>query len=251
MRVTAVIPARYASTRLPGKPLSDIGGKPMIQWVYERVSLASLVENVLVATDDQRILDAVQAFGGKGVMTSPAHRTGTDRIAEAVKGLDAEIIVNVQGDEPFIDPVVIDACIRPIMEEGDSPVATPCTRIVSREELLNPDVVKVITDRSGFALYFSRSAIPFDRDKAPDTVDLDREIFMKHIGLYVYDKDFLLMFSKMEPTPLEKREKLEQLRILENGYKIRVVETTYDSLGVDSEEDLKRARELVKTGAVI
>ena len=246
MTVTAVIPARYASTRLPGKPLLEIGGKPMIQWVYERVSRASLVQNVLVATDDQRILNAVQAFGGKGVMTSPEHPSGTDRIAEAVEHLDSKIIVNVQGEEPFIDPEVVDSCVRPVMEDGSFPVATPCTRIKSLEELMSPDVVKVVTDEHGFALYFSRLPIPYDRDVEPGNLDLSEIIFFKHIGLYVYQKDFLIKYSRMAPTPLETREKLEQLRILENGYKIRVVETDYDSIGVDSKEDLEKAQSCIK-----
>lgn len=244
MTVTAVIPARYASTRLPGKPLLKIGGKPMIQWVYERVGRASLVQDVIVATDDRRIHDAVQAFGGRCVMTSPEHTTGTDRLAEAAADLKSDIIVNVQGDEPLIEPGVIDACIRPMMDGDDFPVATPCTRIRSREELLNPDVVKVVSDRDGFALYFSRSPIPCDRDQGPLSVDLNLNPFFKHIGLYVYRRDFLLKYSRMAPTPLEVREKLEQLRILENGYRIRVVETEYDSISVDTEEDLRRVQDL-------
>ncbi|MEK6777656.1 MAG: 3-deoxy-manno-octulosonate cytidylyltransferase [bacterium] len=250
MTVTAVIPARYASTRLPGKPLLKIGGKPMIQWVYERVGRASLVQDVIVATDDRRIHDAVQAFGGRCVMTSPNHTTGTDRLAEAAADLKSDIIVNVQGDEPLIEPGVIDACIRPMMDGGAFPAATSCTRIRSREELLNPDVVKVVTDLDGFALYFSRFPIPCDRDQGPLSVDLFLNQFFKHIGLYVYRRDFLLEYSRMAPTPLEVREKLEQLRILENGYRIRVVETKYDSISVDTEEDLRRVQDLMKSGSV-
>jgi 3-deoxy-manno-octulosonate cytidylyltransferase (CMP-KDO synthetase) len=248
MKVTAVIPARYASTRLPGKPLLKIGGRPMIQWVYEGVGRSSLISDVLIATDDQRILDAVHAFGGEGIMTSPDHPTGTDRLAEVAKKLDSEIIVNVQGDEPLIEAEVIDACVRPMLEGGDFPVVTPCTRIRSHEELLNPDVVKVVLDRSGCALYFSRSPVPYDRDESPSFTNEDQRRFFKHIGLYVYRRDFLLTYNQMEPAPLEKRERLEQLRILENGYKIRVVETEYNSVGVDSQKDLERVRNLVKAG---
>lgn len=251
MTVTAVIPARYASVRLPGKPLLKIGGKPVIQWVYERVSRASLVQDVIVATDDRRIQDVVRAFGGRCVMTSPEHATGTDRLAEVSEELKSGIIVNVQGDEPLIEPGVIDACVRPMMDGGAFPVATPCTRIQSREELLNPDVVKVVSDRDGFALYFSRSPIPYDRDQGPIEVDISGGLFFKHIGLYVYRRDFLLKYNRMAPTPLEVREKLEQLRILENGYKIRVVETKYDSISVDTEEDLRRVQDLVKSGSIV
>ncbi len=249
MTVTAVIPARYASTRLPGKPLAEIDGRPMIQWVCERVGRASLVDAVIVATDDQRIFDAVSAFGGKVVMTAPDHPSGTDRLAEVAENLNSEIIVNVQGDEPLIEGAVIDAAIRPMVEGDSAPVATAATRIKSREDLLNPDVVKVVTDGAGYALYFSRSPIPFDRDVAPSSMDQDKRPFWKHIGLYVYRKDFLLQYSRLDRTPLEMREKLEQLRILEHGHRIRVVETAYDSLGVDSLEDLERIRKLVSAGA--
>ena len=249
MTVTAVIPARYASTRLPGKPLAEIDGRPMIQWVCERVGRASLVDAVIVATDDQRIFDAVSAFGGKVVMTAPDHPSGTDRLAEVAENLNSEIIVNVQGDEPLIEGAVIDAAIRPMVEGDSAPVATAATRIKSREDLLNPDVVKVVTDGAGYALYFSRSPIPFDRDVAPSSMDQDKRPFWKHIGLYVYRKDFLLQYSRLARTPLEMREKLEQLRILEHGHRIRVVETAYDSLGVDSLEDLERIRKLVSAGA--
>lgn len=245
MTVTAVIPARYASTRLPGKPLAEIEGRPMIQWVYDRVRRASLVDAVIVATDDQRIFDAVRAFGGKVVMTSPDHPSGTDRLAEVAESLDTDLLVNVQGDEPLIDAAVIDAAIQPMVDGDAAPVVTASTRIKSREDLLNPDVVKVVTDRAGYALYFSRSPIPFDRDEPPASMDLDERPFWKHIGLYVYRIDFLLQYSRMARTPLEMREKLEQLRILEHGYRIRVVETVYDSMGVDSLEDLEQIRKLV------
>ena len=249
MTVTAVIPARYASTRLPGKPLAQIDGRPMIQWVYERVGQASSVDDTIVATDDRRIFDAVGAFGGAAVMTSPDHPSGTDRLAEVAKNLDSEIIVNVQGDEPLIDAAVIDAAIRPMVEGDSAPVVTAATPIKSREDVLNPDVVKVVIDGAGYALYFSRSPIPHDRDVVFSSMDLDEHPFWKHIGLYVFRKEFLLRYSRMARTPLEMREKLEQLRILEHGHRIRVVETAYDSLGVDSMEDLERIRKLVSAGA--
>ncbi|NOY54129.1 MAG: 3-deoxy-manno-octulosonate cytidylyltransferase [Deltaproteobacteria bacterium] len=244
MSVVAVIPARYASTRFPGKPLAMIGEKPMIRWVYERVQRASRVDRVIVATDDERILEAVRAFGGEAVMTSGEHPSGTDRIAEAALGLDAEIIVNVQGDEPLIRGDVIDACIRPLQEGAQEPVVTPCVRIRSLQDLRNPDVVKVVKSPAGRALYFSRFPIPFDRGRKIDEDCLSELSFWKHLGLYAYRRDFLLQYSRMAPSPLEKREKLEQLRILENGYTIRVEETDYDSVGVDSPEDLEKIRDL-------
>ncbi len=249
MTVTAVIPARYASTRLPGKPLAEIDGRPMIQWVYERVEQASLVNDVLVATDDQRIVDAVQGFGGRAVMTSADHASGTDRLAEVARQLGAKIIVNVQGDEPLIAAEVIDACVRPMLEGGNFDVVTPCTRIISNAELANPNVVKVVRDRAGCALYFSRAAIPFDRDEAEPSAKAGQRLYYKHLGLYVYRQEFLVTYSSLERTPLEVREKLEQLRILENGYRIRVVETQYDSIGVDSLEDLEKVRKLVHAQA--
>jgi 3-deoxy-manno-octulosonate cytidylyltransferase (CMP-KDO synthetase) len=249
MTVTAVIPARYASTRLPGKPLAEIGGRPMIQWVYERVDQASLVQNVVVATDDQRIVDAVEAFGGRAVMTSAEHQSGTDRLAEVARNLDADVVVNVQGDEPLIAAEVIDACVGPMLDGGDFHVVTPCTHITTKADLVNPNVVKVVTDRAGCALYFSRAPIPFDRDAGDAGAEPRQRVFYKHLGLYVYGRDFLLTYSTLERTPLEIREKLEQLRILENGYRIRIVETQYDSIGVDSLEDLEKVRKLVHAQA--
>jgi len=244
MTVVAVIPARYASTRFPGKPLAMIAEKPMIRWVYEGVQRASRVDRVIVATDDERIAEAVRAFGGGAVMTSGDHPSGTDRIAEAAQGFDADIVVNVQGDEPLINSAVIDGCIEPLLSGTDVPVVTPCVRIRTLADLHNPDVVKVVKNPAGRALYFSRSPIPFDRDRDLHEDDPVQPPFWKHLGLYAYRKDFLLQYSRMTQTPLEKREKLEQLRILENGYAIQVVETDYDSIGVDSPEDLEKIRDL-------
>lgn len=237
MYVVAIIPARYASTRLNGKPLLHIDGKPMIQWVYERAKKAKLINDVIAATDDKRVFDAVRYFGGKAVMTSPEHRTGTDRIAEAAGGLNVDIIVNVQGDEPLIEPEMIDAAIRPLTNDSEIVAATLKTKIKDEKELNNPNVVKVVTDKNDFALYFSRLPIPYVRGQ-------EKNIHFKHIGLYVYRKDFLLKFARMKPTPLEEAEKLEQLRVLENGYKIKVVETKHDSIGVDTVEDLEKVRKI-------
>lgn len=248
MYVVAIIPARYASTRLKGKPLLNIDGKPMIQWVYERAKKAKLTNDVIAATDDKRVFDAVRYFGGKAVMTSPEHRTGTDRIAEAADGLNVDIIINVQGDEPLIEPEMIDAAIRPLTNDSEIVAATLKTKIKDEKELSNPNVVKVVTDKNDFALYFSRLPIPYVRNSEqwPVISDQKNNIHFKHIGLYVYRKDFLLKFARMKPTPLEEAEKLEQLRVLENGYKIKVVETKHDSIGVDTEEDLEKVRKIVK-----
>lgn len=254
MKVVAVIPARYASTRLEGKTLVDIAGKPMVQHVYERAKKANLVQDVIVATDDKRIFDAVKCFDGKAVMTSPEHKTGTDRLAEAAKGIDAALIVNVQGDEPLIKPEMIDKAIRPMLDDHAILISTLKTRIEDEKEILDPNVVKVVTDKDGFALYFSRLPIPYVRKQGQGARGQGSgnscpfplaPIFYKHIGLYVYRKDFLLKFAKMKPTPLEDAEKLEQLRALENGYKIKVVETRYNSIGVDTQEDLERVRGMI------
>ncbi len=239
-RVVAIIPARYESTRLPGKPLADINGQPMIRRVYERAARADGVGRVLVATDDARIRAAVEAFGGDVVMTSPQHRTGTDRIAEVAATVDAEVIVNVQGDLPLLDPTMVAAAVAPVCADAGLPMATVKTAIRSTEELRNPNVVKVVTDRDGFALYFSRSPLPYWRDGATG------EVFgFKHIGLYVYRRDFLLTFARLAPTPLERAEQLEQLRALEWGFRIRVVEVASASVEVDTAQDLERARALL------
>ena len=246
MNVIAIIPARYGSTRLDGKPLLDIGGKPMVQWVYERAKKAKLIRDVMVATDDKRVMSAVERFGGKAVMTSSSHRSGTDRIAEAAGSLNADVIVNVQGDEPLIEPEMIDEAIKPLLAESSLLISTLKTRIANEEELKDPNVVKVVTDREGFALYFSRYPIPYERERSQksEVRSQKKNIHYKHIGLYIYRRDFLLQFAKMKPTPLEDAEKLEQLRVLENGYKIKVVETKYNSIGVDTKEDLEKVRKL-------
>ena len=240
--IIALIPARYGSTRFPGKSLAMIEGKPMIQWVYERTKRSRLITRVIVATDDERISRTVIAFGGEAVMTSPVHATGTDRIAEVAGNLDCSLVVNVQGDEPLIHPAMIDQAIRPLIDDPSIPMGTVCRRIEGRREAFDPNVVKVVFDREGFALYFSRAPIPWDRDHWAGKESL-RDLPLscplhKHIGLYVYRKDFLLNYTRMPQTSLELTEKLEQLRALESGHRIKTVVTEHESFGVDIPEDL-------------
>ena len=231
MKVLCIIPARYASTRLPGKPLRDIAGKPMIVRVYERAIRAQRVHEVVVATDDERIRAAVEEHGGNAVMTRADHATGTDRLAEvAAQRPDCDLIINVQGDEPLIDPTVIDALVAPFEHDTALMMATAKTEITDAAEMENPNNVKVVADRTGNALYFSRARIPYARNAGAKVY--------KHIGIYAYRRDFLLAYAKMAQTELECSESLEQLRALENGYRIRVVETDAVFIGVDTEEDL-------------
>jgi 3-deoxy-manno-octulosonate cytidylyltransferase (CMP-KDO synthetase) len=243
--VVVVIPARYGSARLPGKPLADIGGKPMIQHVYERAAEATLVDEVLVATDDERIADAVQSFGGAVMVTPTDIRSGSDRIAFAAKDLQgAEIIVNVQGDEPLIPSAMIDEAIKPLLEDRSITTGTLIRKIENDADLLNPNLPKVVVDNEGMCLYFSRSPIPHLRDVAPGQWHA-QHVYYRHIGLYVYRREFLLRFTRLPQTPLEIAEKLEQLRILENGFQIKAVVTSHDSISVDTPEDLERVRKLV------
>jgi 3-deoxy-manno-octulosonate cytidylyltransferase (CMP-KDO synthetase) len=246
MGVTVVIPARYASTRFPGKPLADLCGKPMIQWVYERSSLCESVDRVIVATDDARIADAVEAFGGIVVMTRSDHATGTDRLAEVAADLTDDLIVNVQGDEPLIDPAMIQAALAPMLADNSIPMGTLKTPLTSMDEYRNPNVVKVVTDRQGFALYFSRAPIPYPRDFNDRLDQRWHELATaKHIGLYVYRREFLLKYPSLQATPLETQECLEQLRALEHGYRIRVAKTDLVGQGVDTPEDLEQVKELL------
>ncbi|MBI3784107.1 MAG: 3-deoxy-manno-octulosonate cytidylyltransferase [Deltaproteobacteria bacterium] len=240
-RVVVIIPARYESTRLPGKPLAVIDGKPMIQRVYERARGIPGIDSVLVATDDQRIAAVIRDCGGAAVMTRSTHVSGTDRIAEAAAALDAEVIVNVQGDLPFLQPSMVADAVDLLRGDSAVPMATIKTPIRQRAEMENPNVVKVVTDRDGYAIYFSRSPIPFWRDTVPASV-----LGYKHLGVYAYRRDFLLTFTRLAPTPLEQAEKLEQLRALESGFRIKVAETA-GGLGVevDTPEDLERARAVV------
>lgn len=232
MKVLCVIPARYASTRLPGKPLSMIAGKPMIQHVYERACQAQLPDEVVVATDNEMVEKAVLDFGGKAVMTSPDHPSGTDRLAEvALMYPDVDVIVNVQGDEPMIPPEVIDRLAEAFNGDADLNMATMKV-VMDEEDYENPAAVKVVTDQQGYALYFSRSLMPYPRNK-PEGFKV-----FKHVGIYAYRRNFLLKYAALAPTPLEKAESLEQLRALENGYKIKVLESDFQGIGVDTPEDL-------------
>ncbi|MBR6012853.1 MAG: 3-deoxy-manno-octulosonate cytidylyltransferase [Selenomonadaceae bacterium] len=240
MKNICVIPARYASTRLPGKPLKDICGKPMICRVYERAKNSKLADEVIVATDDERIFQAVEKNSGRAVMTRADHKTGTDRLAEvAEKFPDAEIIVNVQGDEPLIDSNLIDELISEFLQDKNLQMATVATELTDEEEMKNPNNVKVVIDKNNNALYFSRSLIPYPRNSGKSKV-------YKHIGIYAYRKNFLLDFAKMDSTELEQAESLEQLRALENGYKIRVIKSDCKFVGVDTEEDLKLVNEIYR-----
>lgn len=239
--ITVIIPARYGSTRLPGKPLVDLAGKPMVQHVYERASKAQHVDRVLVATDDQRVVDVVKHFGGEAVMTPAELPSGTDRAAYVAHKLDsASIIVNVQGDEPLLDPAMVDQALQPLLDDSTIRVGTLATRSDSAEEFLNPNVVKVVLDEQGYALYFSRAPIPFHRDNK--TFDG----FYKHIGLYVYRKEVLLQCTTLPETDLERYEKLEQLRLLQHGFKIRVAVTEGDTIPVDTPEDVERVKARLK-----
>jgi 3-deoxy-manno-octulosonate cytidylyltransferase (CMP-KDO synthetase) len=242
VKVVGVIPARYASTRLPGKPLQEIVGKPMIQRVYESASRSRRLESLIVATDDPRILEAVQGFGGRAALTSRQHNTGTDRVAEVARGLDCQIVVNIQGDEPFLDPGMIDEIVEPLLADRELPMCTCMHPVRDPQDFTNPNVVKAVVNLAGEALYFSRSLIPYPRKSEGHRA-------FEHIGLYAYRRDFLLKYAALPQTPLEKLESLEQLRALEHGYRLRVVETRrpYVALSVDTPEDLERARELARS----
>ena len=241
--IVGIIPARYASTRLPGKPLIEIKGKTMIKRVYKQAMKSKYISKVIVATDDKRILNEVEKFGGISVMTSKKHKSGTDRIAEVAKKERCSIVVNIQGDEPFIDPVNIDKAIEPLLKDKDLNVSTLAVRISDFNELFDVNIVKVVIDNFNNALYFSRSAIPFDISVTKVLKNIsNKKNFYKHIGLYVYRKNFLLKLSKMKASYLEQSEKLEQLRILENGEKIKVVLTKKDSFSIDTKEDLMKIK---------
>lgn len=239
-----MIPARYGSTRLPGKALELILGKPMIQRVYERSSKAGVLDGLYVATDDERIFRVVEGFGGRAIMTSPDHPSGTDRLAEAAESIDAGVVVNIQGDQPFIDPVMIGEVVQPLLDDTSLGMCTLMHRISSPEDLQDPGVVKVVVDRAGFALYFSRSLIPYPRDGDPQDV-------YEHVGLYAYRREFLVKIAALPPTPLEKMEALEQLRVLEHGHRIRVVATSckdneFSGFSVDTATDVARAEAMLR-----
>lgn len=244
MKTICVIPARYASTRLPGKPLSPIAGKPMIRWVYERAKSAQLIDRVLVATDSVQIATVVADFGGQAVLTDPALPSGTDRVAAAVKDEDADIVINLQGDEPFIAPGLLDEMVK-VFRDNEVQMATPVKAICSAEELIDPNLVRVARDKNGYALFFSRSVIPYLRDVTDRNGWFKQFRFYKHIGIYAYRRDFLFVITQLPESGLEKAERLEQLRVLENGYRIFTVETDYQSLSVDTPEDLQKVNEMI------
>jgi len=241
LAVVAVIPARYASTRLPGKALADLDGRPMIEHVYRRVSLARILSDVIVATDDLRIATRVKEFGGKVRLTKATHETGTDRLAEVATSLDCDVVVNVQGDEPLVDPRAIEELVAPFVDSSVQ-MTTLYRRIHEPAELNNPNITKVVVDRGGFAMYFSRAPIPYVRDPRGGWPPLYR-----HIGLYAYRRSALMVLASLPPTPLERAESLEQLRALEHGIRIKAVETQYESFGVDTPEDLEQVRRLLTT----
>ena len=239
-RIVGVIPARYGSSRFKGKVLADIAGKPMIQWVYERANQSKTLDELFVAVDDQRIQSRVEQFGGKAVLTAAHHKSGTDRIAEAVENMSADIVVNIQGDQPLIEPNMIDEAVQPMIDNPEIQMST-LKRQIEKDEFDDPGVVKVVVDYKDFALYFSRSLIPYPR------YDENLRVF-EHVGLYVYRKDFLLKISRMPQGYLEKIESLEQLRVIEKGYRILVVETKMDrtaGISVDTPEDLKKVEKII------
>lgn len=243
--VLVVIPARHASSRFPGKPLAPIAGKPMIQHVVERVRLAKLPSRIVVATEDQKIKAAVEGFGGEAMLTRHDHRTGTDRVAEVAAHLTAAIYINVQGDEPLINPGTLDAVIAAMAEDDSIQLATPCSAITQQNEIMDPNVVKVVQDFDAYALYFSRAPIPWVRDTGAKVAAQH----WKHIGLYGYRRDALLEYPTLPPGELERVEQLEQLRWLENGFRIRMVETEYDAVSVDLPADVERVEKLLSADA--
>lgn len=256
-RAVAIIPARYNSTRFPGKPLALLQNKPVIQHVFEKVKDARLIDTVLVATDDERIYNIVADFGGKVVMTSETHRTGTDRVAEAVKAIECDIVINIQGDEPFIKPEMVDDLVNMLACDERALMGTLAKRITDSKEIFSPDVVKVVMDNEGFAMYFSRAPIPWHRYEFSKSgfkagngyLETGGIEVYKHIGIYGYRKNTLLSLASMEENALEKFEKLEQLRALASGIKIKIKETDYDTFGIDTVEDLRNAEDyLIRNG---
>jgi len=242
LNVIGIIPARWASTRLPGKVLADISGKPMIQHVWEHAKQSRLLDEVFIACDDEKVFDAAQDFGAKTIMTSPEHASGTDRIAAACKHSPAKIVLNIQGDEPLMQPEVIDSVIQALLDDSTAVVATPVKKITNEEDVANPNVVKVVMDKDGYALYFSRSTIPYNRDKK----SFNDVAYYKHFGLYAYRKEFLMKFKELPASALEQTERLEQLRVLQAGYRIKIVQTEFDSIGVDTPEDLEHVVRILK-----
>ena len=238
MDAIGIIPARYGSTRFEGKVLADLMGKSVIQHVWENAKRASTLDDLIVATDEEKVKEEVERFGGKVVLTAKEHKTGTDRLREVVNPIDTKVVVNIQADEPLLHPSMIDDIVRPLLEDKGISMTTLKKKITDPEDLRNPNVVKVVTDKNGYALYFSRSPIPFPRFH-------DGVVFYKHIGIYGFTKEFLFTFTTLPVSALENIEGLEQLRVLENGYKIKVAETQFDTVGIDTPEDLERAKEIL------
>ena len=239
MDVIGVIPARYGSTRFEGKVLADICGKPMLQWVWEAAKKAKILDEVIIACDDERVEEAAKSFGARVVLTSKEYQSGSDRLCEVVNPLEVKVVVNIQADEPLLEPVMLENIARPLLDDASLNMTTLMKRIDDPSEIKDPNVVKVVTDRQGLALYFSRLAIPYPRDKAAETV------YFKHIGLYGYSKDFLFIFKNLPESRLEKIEKLEQLRVLEAGFRIKVIETKISTIGVDTPEDLEKVKKII------
>ena len=238
MNVIGVIPARYSSTRFEGKVLANIAGKPMLQHVWERAKQAIVLDDLIIACDEERVAKVAEEFGAKVIMTAKAHPCGTDRIAEIINFLDVKIVINIQGDEPLIHPVMIDTVAQCLLDDATIPMATLMKKIENPEEINDPHVVKVVVDKNNFALYFSRAAIPH---LAPNS-EVKSPLYYKHIGLYGYTKDFLFTYKNLPVSTLETIELLEQLRVLEEGLKIKVIETKYETIGVDTPEDLEKVR---------
>jgi 3-deoxy-manno-octulosonate cytidylyltransferase (CMP-KDO synthetase) len=241
MDVVGIIPARYSSKRFEGKVLADICGKPMIQHVWERAKQALTLEDLIIACDDERVAEAASGFGAKVAMTAKGHISGTDRICEVINPMDVKIVINIQGDEPLIHPTMIDNLARTLLEDSSLQMATVIKRIEDQKALNDPHVVKVVVDKNHFALYFSRAAIPFHAQESK----MEFPLFYKHIGLYGYTKDFLFIYKNLPVSDLEKTERLEQLRVLEEGFRIKVIETKYDSIGVDTPEDLEKVKKFI------
>ena len=241
-KVVIVIPARYGSTRLAGKPLISLAGKPMIQRVYERAKLAEKADRVIVATDDERIVKAVEEFGGEARMTRTDHRTGTERVAEVAAHVAGEVFVNVQGDEPLLDPAAVDTAVNALLEQPAAAITTVATAIKTPADIMDPNVVKTVLDFENYALYFSRAPVPWVRDAASKI----QVRHLKHLGLYVFQRDALLEYPTLPQGELERIEQLEQLRWLENGWRIRVAEVEHDAVSVDVPEDVARVERLLQ-----
>ncbi len=248
MTSVCVIPARFASSRLPGKPLALIADKPMIQWVYEQAIKADLIDRVIVATDHKKIKEVVELFGGEVVLTDPNLASGTDRVAKAVLDINTDVVLNLQGDEPFVEPQLLNKLVL-IFSDPDIYMATPIRKIKSFEDLNDPNSVKVVKDMNNYALIFTRNTLPFLRDYNRGEW-IDKFSYYKHIGIYAYRKSFLNKLTALPVSPLEKAEKLEQLRVLENGYKIYTIETEYESVSVDTQEDLEKVNQLINKNKI-